>query len=98
MEIAYHLHMPLYKLQQEMPYDELAMWFAYFDRRPIGWREDLRTAYMLNSNGDKRKPDAIFPSLQAVSRTNRTPIESLKSSFLFHKMLSAVGGDKLDLS
>jgi len=97
-EVAYHLHLPLYKLFEEMPHDELMGWFLYFEKRPVGWRDDLRTSYLLQVQGSKQKGSDIFPSLKAVSRTGSSsdPIASLKGSTLFSKMISAVGGDKLE--
>lgn len=97
-EIAYHLHMPLYKLFEEMPHDELMRWFVYFERRPVGWRDDLRTSYLLQAQGSKQKGSDIFPSLKAVSRAGPSsdPMVSLKGSSLFLKMIAAVGGDKLE--
>ena len=89
--------MPLYKLMEEMPHDEMVGWFTYLELRPLGWREDLRTSYLIQAQGSKQKSTDIFPSLKAVMRTRSSdPIESLKGSALFAGMLSAVGGDKLE--
>lgn len=79
-----------------MPYEEFLGWISYFDKRPIGWREDLRTAHIMRAFGDKRQPTEIFPSVKAVY-SSREPdtVSSLKTSFLFSKMLSAKGGDKI---
>jgi hypothetical protein len=90
--------MPVYKLMNEMPYDELLAWIHYFETRPIGWREDLRTAYMMRTFGDKRKPGEIFASIAAIeSRPKKEdPVASLKGSSLFSRMLSAKKGDKLE--
>jgi hypothetical protein len=91
--------MPVFQLQALMPYDELQKWLLYFERRPEDWREDLRTAYIMNAFGDKRRPQEIFPAVAAVMKRPESdnPVASLKGSLLFHKMLSAKGGDKLDL-
>jgi hypothetical protein len=90
--------MPLYKLIEEMPHDEMVGWFAFLERRPIGWREDLRTSYLIQAQGSKQKPTEIFPSLKAVMRRSSSsdPMDSLKTSAIFQGMLSAVGGDKLE--
>lgn len=88
--------MPVYKLFEEMPYEELLGWIAYFDRRPIGWREDLRTSYIMGTFGDKRRPTEMFPSLATIyASSNQNAGTSLKGSLLFSRMLSAKGGDKL---
>ena len=92
--------MPIYKLADEMPYEELMGWLNYLERRPIDWRDDDRTAKLLSAQGVKEKPQNMFPSLQAVY--SRPPVKegtldvnSLKKSMLFSKMLSAKGGDKV---
>jgi hypothetical protein len=96
-EIAYSLGIPVYKLLKEMPYEEFLSWISFFEARPIGWREDLRTAYIMRSFGDKRQPSEIFPSVKAVySARSNDAMASLKGSFLFNKMLSAKGGDKIE--
>ena len=82
-----------------MSYDEFIKCTVYFEQRPIGWREDLRTAYLMNTFGERRKPTEIFPSVAAVfnKQKQKSPADSLKGSFLFSKMLGAKGGDKLDI-
>lgn len=87
--------MPVYQLLDEMPYDEFLLWISYFENRPVGWREDLRTAYIMNVLGEKKKPTDIFPSLATVFAK---PKENMfKGSLMLQKLLSAKGGDKLDL-
>lgn len=82
---------------QEMPHDELMCWIAYFDKRPLGWREDLRTYYLLQAQGVKVEARKIFPTLGSViSSASSDTISSLRKSFLYQKMKSAKGGDKLD--
>lgn len=78
-----------------MPYEELLGWIKYFDRRPLDWRDDLRTAYLMNAFGTKKSPQEIFPSLKAISKKSDNPINSLKASNIFRKMLSAKGGDSI---
>lgn len=96
-EVAYHLRMPVHALL-EMSYTELQGWFNYFERRPVGWRDDDRTYKLLQAQGVKAKPHQIFPSLQAIMRRDSdNPISTLKGSAMFAKMLQAVGGDKLEL-
>jgi len=92
--------MPVYKLLNEMPYDEFLSWLAYFDRRPIDWRDDLRTAYLLRIQGDKRNPTEIFPTLQNVFKkasNSDDPLQTLRGSAMFHYMLKSRNGDKLNL-
>ena len=102
-ELAYNLRMPVYKLFSEIPYDEYIGWIKYFEKRPIGWREDDRTYKLLQTQGVKEKAGSIFPTLNAIyTSSSETSTEgedplNIKGSFLFHKMLGAKGGDKLDL-
>lgn len=83
--------MPLYKLLEEMPYDEFNGWLAYFETRPMGWKEDLRTSYIMKTFGDKRSPSEIFPSLSIVFKP-KTGVESLPGSALFSKLMNAKNG------
>lgn len=78
-----------------MPDEEYRLWVKFFEERPLGWREDLRTFLLLQSNGEKRKPYEIFPSLEPVCKPQAGML-SLKNSALFSKMLGAQGGDKLN--
>jgi hypothetical protein len=51
-----------------MPASELHMWAKYFEARPIGWREDNRTAMMLQSQGVKQESKQIFPTLYQLKK------------------------------
>lgn len=88
----------------EMPYEELLGWMDYLNRRPVDWRDDERTFKLLQVQGFKGKGESIFSSLATIARaeserrnSETLDIANLKRSFLFNQMLSAVGGDKLDL-
>ena len=109
-EIAFHLGTSIYELS-ERPYEELLGWIAYFDVRPIGWREDDRVFKLLQAQGLKLKPEAAFPSLKVIyspgkPKTDNKPKpadgridpKTFKGSSIFNRMLSASGGDKLDFS
>ena len=89
-----------------MPYDEFLRWMSYFEQRPIGWREDLRTHKLMQAQGVKEKPEAIFSTIQQMKqfderRKSEAPgtvdTENLKRSLMFNKMLGAKGGDKIPL-
>jgi hypothetical protein len=105
-EIAFYLKMPLQRILHEMSYEELLGWHNYFERRPYGWRDDARAAKLLQAQGVKAKPEAIFPSLQTIynppisvgAAHGQLDIQNFKRSHLFSKLLSASGGDKLDLN
>lgn len=102
-ELAYHLHLTAYDIMYKMTYEEFIKWNMFFDRRPIGWREDDRTAKLLQAQGVKAKPTEIFPSLKQlyqsrsdmVGRAGFISKQNLKGSALFSRLLTAVGGDKL---
>ena len=85
-ELALTLGMPVYQLEREMPHEELIMWSRYFEARPVGWREDSRTALIVQSQGAKVKGEEIFPSLAAMREwENQQPdedvmVKSLRSS------------------
>lgn len=94
--------MPVYKLLEEMSYEEYSKWILYFEQRPLDWRDDLRFATILAALGDKRKPAQMFHSLNVIiNPPNRDSsaqnIKSLKASSLFAKMMSAKGGEKLSI-
>lgn len=86
-----------------MPYDEFLGWQAYFEKRPVGWRDDDRTFKLMQVQGVKQKAHELFPALgpiyNAPTKFNEdgTNMSSLKGSQLMMKMLNAVGGDKLEL-
>ena len=73
-----------------MPYEEFQGWMKYFKQRPIGWREDHRTALLLNAQGVKKQGHEIFPSLAAI---NRSSTKAIDPKFL-RKLMTAKGGDE----
>jgi hypothetical protein len=97
-ELAFSLGVPISTVISEMSYEEILGWFDYFKRRPLGWREDNRTAMIMMASGATIKPAEIFPSLAAL-RDNEKSAEGFptKNSAMFAKMMSAVGGVKLEL-
>ena len=56
----------MYQMQNDMSYRELGDWVEYFQRRPVGWGDDLRTSYLMQSMGAKAKGQEIFPSLATI--------------------------------
>ena len=98
--------MPVYQLMNEMPHDEFVMWHLYFEKRPVGWRNDDAMYKVLQTQGVKHKPEDIFMSLKpiytkpvVVEPENKTLISTvgLPSSLLFQKILNARGGDQIPL-
>ena len=95
-EIAFLLKLPLYRLLDEMSYQELEGWFAYLKQRPPGWREDYRTSLQLAAAGVKMKGSELFPSLAMLdSKRTNNKIEASAMGFFIKK---AVGGDKVGFS
>ena len=99
--------MPVYKLMEEMPYEEVLKWGIYFKKRPFGWREDDRTAKIMMAFGVKAKPEQLFASLgqmkkaeaeeAAAMQPGQISVGNLKNSALFSKLLGVTGGDKIQL-
>ena len=94
-QLAYELRIPVYQLVQ-MPYPEFLGWFSYFDRRPVGYREDIRTAYVLNALGVKKAPSELFESIKALYSTGNKQVDTLRRSAFYTKLKSAKGGATLD--
>ena len=95
-ELAYHLHMPVYKLAEEMPYEEFMGWMTYFERRPIGWREDNRVYTQLRFKGLKERPEKVFQSLDPIfnpRKYDQEAMNTLKGSNLMARLMQAKGGD-----
>lgn len=82
---------------RELPYEEIAGWFAYFEAYPVGWREDMRTAKILQSNGVETPMERIFPSIAARKRiSDAAPLASkLRGSKMGQMLAGAKGGDKI---
>lgn len=85
--------MPVYKILNEMPQDELRGWGIYFKKRPYGWREDQRTAMLLQAAGYKGKPEDLFPTLKQLKENVPTEIKALPKGKFLEMMLEAKGGD-----
>lgn len=104
-ELAFHLKMPVYKILDDMPYEELLGWYSYLEHRPPEWRDDDRAFKYLQTQGYKGKPWEVFPALKVIYNPS-TKIEedgmlnvnNLKGSFIFNQMLTAKGGTQLDFN
>jgi len=86
-----------------MTYEEFLGWQAYFDLRPVDWRDDNRFMKILQSLGVKESGDAIFSSLASLKKgekeraTRNEMVASLKASVMFRHLMGAVGGTKLKI-
>jgi hypothetical protein len=83
-----------------MPYEELLGWLEYFERRPIEWRSDDRTYKLLQAQGVKEKPGALFSSLRTIYNQPKSADSgkinnAFKESLLYQKLLNSVSGDKI---
>jgi hypothetical protein len=63
-------------------------WINFFERQPPGWKEDLRTYYIMRSmNEIKAKPEDIFPSIKQLKTNDNAEepgsVDSFKASPLF---------------
>ena len=97
-ELAYHLHLPVHVLYETMPYEEFLGWMNYLEKRPIGWREDLRTHTLLQAQGVKEKPWKIFESLKPIFNKGQSELAmNLKGSKVLHWLNLAKGGDKVEI-
>jgi hypothetical protein len=79
-EVAFFLGLPASYVESEMSNKELTGWFNYFERRPPGWREDQRTAMLVNAFGAKKKPEELFPSLKSMQQAEAKAGSSKKLS------------------
>jgi hypothetical protein len=97
-EMAFNLRMTVHELMN-MSYIEFIGWRYYFERRPIGWRDDDRTYKLLQAQGVKHKPDAVFSSLIPIynSISENDKLKGLKSSAMYKFMLGASGGESLEI-
>jgi len=101
-ELAYNLGMTIDEIS-EMPHEALLGWLDYFERRPVGWREDYRTFLFLKTQGFKGKPEEVFQSLRPIFNPpvdddeKKAAMKTFKGSQLFNKITKAKGGKVLDL-
>ena len=99
-EVAYQLKVPI-QIVYDMPHEDLLKWLAYFERRPVDWRDDDRTYKLLQAQGVKARPTEIFASLAMMQKikdaTPSNPLDTLKGSYLFSKILEAKGGERLNV-
>lgn len=88
---------------KEMDYETFRGWQDYFEKYPVGWREDLRTYYIMRAFGVEEKPEKIFPSLKAVYAASRPAIkegqisvDNLQQSKFFQMLTKAQGGKHIN--
>ena len=95
MDLAIQFRIPLYRLLDEMPYEEYLAWIEYSKVRPIGMAEDYRAAMIMSAFNDKIPIEKVFPSLKPAAKASS--VNGLENSMFFLKMQNSVGGKKLEL-
>lgn len=96
--------MPVYKILDEMPYDELQNWGLYFKQRPVEWRDDNRTYMLLSAQGVKQKPEQLFSSLASLKAAvasqavDKRTSQTLVSSGLLNRLKQAASNNKIEWS
>lgn len=88
--------MPVYQVENEMPYEEFLKWITYFNRNPPGWQDDHRAYMLLSAQGVKEKPENLFPSLRAKSINKEKqikPDQAMPNDHLISLMSRAKDGD-----
>jgi hypothetical protein len=86
--------MPVYQIMDDMPYEEVQGWFKFFKERPIGWREDFRTAQIMRSNGVEKQPYELFESLDTIHKGLQSRKSLVPMSFVHFLKVKSVGGDE----
>lgn len=90
--------MPVYKLLDEMPYEELLKWINYFsNKRPLGWRDDNRAYMLLRAQGVKESPEKLFTTLRVLKIQEEKSQENdraVPKGKVLDMMLRAKNGDK----
>jgi hypothetical protein len=99
-ELAFQLKTPVYKIMDEMPYEELQGWYKFFRERPVGWREDNRAATMIQhiSFGKTPPPDKLFASLGEMQAIAREKNVKVPVAFLHFLKTKASDGKDWDLN
>lgn len=95
MDLAFLFKIPLYKLLDEMTYEEFIAWGVYLKKRPPGRAEDYRAALLISAFAPKAPISKLFPSL--VPEEKSTLAGKLEGSAMLQYLLSAKGGQKLEL-
>jgi len=80
-----------------MTYEEFRGWVEYFNRRPYQWRDDNRTAMLLQAQGVKNA-ERLFESLQKLKQNapERDISETLKTSGLLNRLKEAAKNNNID--
>ena len=91
MELAFLFKIPLYKLLEEMPYEEYVGWLQFFKERPPGAAEDYRAAMIMSAFSKDVPINKIFPSLADRQKASAAVGSAVKSSAFFSKMATAIG-------
>lgn len=98
MELGLLFKTPLYKLLEEMPYEEFHMWLAFLKLRPPEMGEDYRAAMTIAALNPKANLKKMFPSLfkqrepvQTISKDADGMMKTLQGSKMLSFMKQGVG-------
>lgn len=84
-----------------MPYDEYLKWINFFNKRPVGWREDRRTSMLMQAQGVKASAEEMFPSLKimkAAEENSQVPDMAIPKGPILALMGKAKNGSaKVDI-
>jgi hypothetical protein len=93
-ELAYQLGLDIRQVE-DMDYTVFIKWLAYFEKRPVGWRDDLRAYHLLQAQGVKERPWKIFDSLKPIFKKDGSHLDTLLDSNIMKLMIHAKGGEEL---
>jgi hypothetical protein len=96
MSLALLFKIPLYRLLNEMPYEEYMAWISYLEQHPPGIAEDYRAAMIIASTNPKAPLEKIFPSLVRPEKPVKIGDSLVKSAFM-SRLNNSVGGDKIPI-
>lgn len=88
--------MPVYELEEKMPYTEFIGWVEFFRKRPVGWREDQRTYMFLRTQGVKEPAEALFPTLKLIKQKeeeSQVPDRAVPKGLFLEKLRKAKSED-----
>ena len=64
--------MTVAELNDKMSGAELKSWVRYMSQYPLGWKDDLRTFYVMRSMGAKVEASEVFNSLSVMEKHQKS--------------------------
>ena len=89
------------ELLESMSFQEYVLWLKFFNKRPLGWREDMRAYRLMCSSGNmpkNAKPGDWFSSLAQMSEAEAAENKAIphRGTFVHTALMNARGGAKLE--